>query len=47
MREYVEDCLKLTLKDRDALDVPWDKQEGRDLVQKLYQEAYSAIASRS
>lgn len=45
MRAYVKETVKLDLKDMDVLNVDWNGTLGRDLVQRIYQEAYDMLGS--
>jgi len=47
MKTYIRDSVKLELGDRRALTVDWKGKEGRALVEKIYQEAFSLIGGSS
>ena len=47
MRTYIRDSVKLELGDRGALTIDWKGKEGRQLVEKIYQEAFSLIGGSS
>jgi hypothetical protein len=43
VKEYVKDTVKLDLAKVDVLGIDWAGAEGRQLVQNIYQEAYSFL----
>lgn len=43
MRAYLRDAVVLDLKGKDPLAVPWDGEEGRALVEGLYEEAFRIL----
>lgn len=47
MRTYIRDSVKLELGDRGALTIDWKGKEGRELVEKIYQDAFSLIGGSS
>lgn len=47
MKTYIQDSVKSDLGGRRALDIDWQKREGREIVEKIYQEAFSLIGGSS
>lgn len=47
MKVYIRDSVKLEFGDRSALTIDWKGREGRELVEKIYQEAFSLIGGLS
>jgi hypothetical protein len=43
VKEYVKDTVKLDLAKNDVLRIDWEGAEGRRLVERIYQEAYSFL----
>jgi hypothetical protein len=43
MKQYVRDSVKLDLSKQDVLQLNWKGKEGRDFVQKIYEDAYAFI----
>lgn len=43
VREYVEQTVRLDLRNIDALTLDWNGNEGRRIVERIYQEAYGLI----
>lgn len=46
MRQYIRDTLVLELRGTDVLSVDWSGHAGRDLVEKIYQDAYALIETK-
>lgn len=47
MKVYIRDSVKLELEGKSALTMDWKGKEGRQLVEKIYQEAFSLIGGLS
>lgn len=43
MKQYVRDSVKFDLSKQDVLEMNWKGKEGRDFVQKIYEDAYAFI----
>jgi len=43
IKEYVRDAVKLDLENKNILDIDWDSKEGRDIIQRIYLEAFAVI----
>jgi hypothetical protein len=47
MKVYIRDSVKLEFGDQNVLDINWRGGDGRQLVEKIYQEAFSLIGGSS
>jgi len=47
MKTYVRDSVKLELSERSALTIDWKGKEGRELVERIYQDSFSLIGGLS
>lgn len=47
MKTYIRDSVKLELGGRRALNMDWKGREGREVVERIYQEAFSLIGGSS
>jgi hypothetical protein len=45
IRSYVTEAVKLDLQGRDPLAVNWNDREGREIVERIYREAYSLLGT--
>jgi molybdopterin-biosynthesis enzyme MoeA-like protein len=43
MREFIRDAVKLDLQQKDPLKIDWRGAEGKDLMGKIYSDAFSVI----
>lgn len=43
VRDYVNSCVKLELNDKSPIDINWDGQEGRRIIDQVYSDAYSVL----
>ena len=43
MKEFIRDAVKLDLQEKDPLKVDWRGTEGRDLMARVYSDAYAVI----
>lgn len=43
VKDYVRDAVRLEIGDRNILQIDWAGDEGRRIIDRLYEEAYSFI----
>ncbi len=43
VKEYVESCVKLELNSRSVIEVDWSGREGRQIIDRVYRDAYSLL----
>jgi len=47
MKTYIRDSVKLELGQHSAVTINWKAKEGRELVERIYQDAFSLIGGQS
>lgn len=45
MRDYINESVKLEIGERDPLAINWGEREGKDLIERVFQDAYSFLES--